>query len=79
MFSKNELRCSVQSTTDVLERFMTRKEVERAIGKRTAWIYSAMKAGRFPRPARDGRSVRWLERDIVSYQQRCIAARETNV
>jgi predicted DNA-binding transcriptional regulator AlpA len=77
MSDKERLRRDARSTTDVLERFMIRKEVERAIGKRAALIYAVMKVGRFPKLARDGRSVRWLERDIVSYQQRCVAARES--
>lgn len=49
-------------------RFLRRREVEARTGKCTSALYSAMKAGLFPKPVKIGpRSVAWRSRDIEAF------------
>lgn len=49
-------------------RFLRRREVEDRTGKCTSALYSAMKAGLFPKPVKIGpRSVAWRSRDIEAF------------
>ena len=44
---------------------LRREEVEERFGVSRSWIYSEMRAGRFPEPVRIGaRSVRWRVADL---------------
>jgi prophage regulatory protein len=59
-----------------MKRAIRRKQVEEKTGRGTSWIYAAMAEGRFPRPIREGRSVRWLEHEIDEYLDRLAAERD---
>jgi len=55
---------------------LRRKQVEEKTGRSTSWLYDAMAQGKFPRPIRDGRSVRWLEHEIDEYLDQLTAERD---
>ncbi len=57
-------------------RALKRKQVEEKVGKGTSWIYERMAQGKFPRPAKDGRSVIWFEHEIDDYLEKLAAARD---
>jgi len=61
-----------------LQRMLRRKEVELATGLPRSTIYERMAAGKFPRPVfPDGaRSARWLEAEIIAWQDQQVAARD---
>ncbi|MDE0388009.1 MAG: AlpA family phage regulatory protein [Rhodospirillales bacterium] len=46
-------------------KLLRREEVEERFGLSRSWIYSEMRAGRFPEPVRIGkRAVRWRVADL---------------
>jgi prophage regulatory protein len=55
---------------------LRRKQVEEKTGRSTSWLYEAMAQGKFPRPIRDGRSVRWLESEIDEWLDKLVAERD---
>ena len=57
---------------------ITRREVQRLTGFSRPWIYSKMKAGKFPRPIRIGsKAVRWVESEILEWiEERILEDRE---
>lgn len=60
-----------------MERFLRRPQVETATGLPRSSIYERMSAGTFPKPVRlDGRSVGWVEAEIIKWQQQRIAERD---
>jgi prophage regulatory protein len=51
-------------------RLLGLRDVERIVGRKHSWIYSAMAAGRFPKPVpldQRGRSVAWLSSEIDAF------------
>jgi len=62
-----------------LQKFMTRKDVEAITRLPRSTIYERMAKGKFPRPVfPDGaRSARWLEAEIIDWQAKQIAARDS--
>lgn len=58
------------------ERFLRRRDVEEMVGYSRSVIYDKMSRGEFPRPVRTGpKAVRWIESEIVEWQQSRIQAR----
>ena len=56
----------------MIDRLLTRGEVEQRVGLSTSAIYKQMRDGRFPAPIRVGvRAVRWSESEVEAW----IAAR----
>ena len=50
---------------------LRRTEVEARLGVSRSWIYSEMRAGRFPEPVRIGtRAVRWRVADLKEWEER---------
>ena len=48
-----------------MRELLRREDVEERFGVSRSWIYSEMRAGRFPEPVRIGpRSVRWRVSDL---------------
>ena len=46
---------------------LTAREVARLLGVSERAVWAWTRAGRFPKPARLGRAVRWLRADVVAY------------
>lgn len=65
--------------TKQLQRFLRRREVEAATGLSRSTIYERMASGKFPRPVYpDGaRSVRWIEAEIIDWQAKQNATRDS--
>jgi prophage regulatory protein len=60
-----------------MERILRRPEVEAATGLPRSSIYERMSAGTFPKPVPlGGRSVGWLEPEIIEWQKQRIAERD---
>jgi prophage regulatory protein len=59
------------------EKFLRRPEVEKITGLPRSSIYERMAEGNFPKPVPlGGRSVAWLEAEIIDWQKRRIADRD---
>ena len=52
------------------------RQVEKKVQRGHSWIYERVAEGKFPRPARDGRSVFWFEHEIDEYLEQLAAARD---
>ena len=51
-------------------KLLRREEVEKRFGLSRSWIYSEMRAGRFPEPVRIGqRAVRWRVSDLDEWAE----------
>jgi prophage regulatory protein len=57
------------------DRFLRRQEVELIISRSRSSIYAMVAAGKFPKPARIGGSVRWSLREVESWVEARLAAR----
>lgn len=58
-------------------RFLRLPEVIERVGLKHTQIYQRMSEGKFPRPVRVGdRAVAWVESEIESYQEACVAERD---
>ena len=52
----------------MVDRLLTRAEVEYHVGLKRSSIYRGMRAGKFPEPIRIGaRAVRWRESEILEF------------
>jgi prophage regulatory protein len=63
-----------------LNRFYRRSDLPQYVGLRRTQIDELIKKGEFPRPiplSDTGRAVAWLESDLVAWQMRRLAKRET--
>ncbi len=61
----------------VLHRILRRPELERVTGLPRSTIYEKIAKGEFPRPiSLSGRSVGWLEGEILDWQRTRLAKRE---
>lgn len=45
-------------------------------GRKKTFIYAEIRAGRFPKPVKDGTVSLWVEAEIESYNQALIAKRD---
>lgn len=60
-----------------MQKILRRPEVEELTGLPRSSIYERMAAGKFPRPIPlGGRSVGWLEPEIIEWQKQCVAERD---
>ncbi|MBW4204299.1 AlpA family phage regulatory protein [Enterobacter cloacae subsp. cloacae] len=58
---------------------MDLKEVCKAVGFKKGSIYSWMKAGKFPKPIKIGRSVRWVSTEVEEWiAEKIRATRQEN-
>lgn len=56
------------------DRFIDLCDVERKLNRGRSWIYDRIaKDASFPRPVRMGRSVRFLEREVLAWANAVIA------
>ncbi len=63
----------------MVQSILRRADVERATGLPRSTIYEFMEKGKFPRPVQlSGRSVGWLEDEIVAWQRKRIAERDVS-
>jgi prophage regulatory protein len=61
----------------IVQKFLRRSEVEKITGLPRSSIYERMAAGHFPKPVPlGGRSVAWLEAEIIDWQKKRIADRD---
>jgi prophage regulatory protein len=58
-------------------RAITLSEVTAKIGGGKTFVYSAMKAGAFPKPIRVGRRSSWIEAEINQWLEERVAARDS--
>jgi prophage regulatory protein len=69
----------IEKDQERLQVFMTRRQVQEALGRSRSSIYDMMKRGLLARPVRSGsKAVRWLQSDIVALQKAAIAQRDAN-
>jgi prophage regulatory protein len=60
-----------------MQKFLRRPEVEQVTGLPRSSIYERIAAGTFPKPVPlGGRSVGWLEPEIIDWQKQRIAERD---
>ena len=63
----------------MIEQMLTAHEVGARCGISRTTIYRLMRDGVFPRPIPAGRrAVRWLEREVVGWQEQQMSAREAD-
>ena len=64
----------------MLQKILRRPAVEEATGHKRSQIYALIAEGKFPKPVPlgSGRSVGWLETEIVEWQKARIAERDAN-
>lgn len=51
----------------VNDKMMSMKEIVKFIGVSDKWLYKLIKDGLFPKPAKMGRSSRWLKSEIEKW------------
>ena len=66
---------SATSSTKTQIRFIRKKEVMSRTGLTSSSIYDLMSRSLFPQSIKlaGGKSVAWLESDVVQWQQQCLA------
>lgn len=64
-------------SVEIMHKILRRDQVEQVTGLPRSSIYERMAAGTFPRPIPlGGRSVGWLEAEIIEWQKARIAERD---
>jgi len=67
--------------TGSIQRLMRAEETRKASGCRSVQqLYNLIAEGRFPKPIKIGqRAVAWIETEVIEWQKKCIADRDTRL